>query len=153
MRNLNEVDENGIAMSRGYGFVSFTRHDDALTALRAINNNPTIFTSSRRPIVEFSIENLNVLKAKDKRSEVAQVKGAKSSSIGMVDKHKKKVSPVSASSTSSDKPDFCGLVAAQETLRQGKKKLHVHLGPKVRIGFILTTGLILCFYVKLVDFG
>lgn len=44
MRDLKHVDDKGQGMSKGYGFVSFEKHDDALTALRKINNNPTIFT-------------------------------------------------------------------------------------------------------------
>merc|ERR1719219_1359570 len=43
--------------SKGFGFVSFSQHEDALLALRNVNNNPNIFSSDRRPIVEFSIEN------------------------------------------------------------------------------------------------
>lgn len=47
MRDLKNVDMKGIGKSKEYGFVSFTTHEDALEALRNINNNPNIFTSNR----------------------------------------------------------------------------------------------------------
>lgn len=53
--------------SKGFGFLSFKRHDDALNVLRKLNNNPEVFSASHRPIVSFSIEDMNVLKIKEKR--------------------------------------------------------------------------------------
>lgn len=53
--------------SKGFGFLSFKRHDDALNVLRKLNNNPEVFSAGRRPIVSFSIEDMNVLKIKEKR--------------------------------------------------------------------------------------
>ncbi|XP_046394717.1 RNA-binding protein 28 [Ischnura elegans] len=67
MRNLKVVDADGVGQSKGYGFVSFTKHEHALQALRNINNNPDIFTSEQRPIVAFSIENRAILNARHKR--------------------------------------------------------------------------------------
>lgn len=67
MRNLKQVDPNGVAISKEYAFVTFKQHEDALKALRAINNNPKIFNSNKRPIVAFSIENRLVLQARQRR--------------------------------------------------------------------------------------
>lgn len=47
MRNLKKVDPNGVAISKEYGFVTFKQHEDALKALRAVNNNPNIFNSNK----------------------------------------------------------------------------------------------------------
>ena len=47
MRDMRNVDAQGIGKSKEFGFVSFTTHDHALQALRNINNNPNIFTSAR----------------------------------------------------------------------------------------------------------
>jgi RNA recognition motif-containing protein len=47
MRDMKNVDAQGIGKSKEYGFVSFTTHDHALQALRSINNNPNIFTSAK----------------------------------------------------------------------------------------------------------
>jgi len=47
MRNLKQVDPNGVAISKEYAFVTFKQHEDALKALRAINNNPKIFNSNK----------------------------------------------------------------------------------------------------------
>lgn len=35
--------QNGLGRSVGYGFVELKDHQSALTALRNINNNPTVF--------------------------------------------------------------------------------------------------------------
>ncbi|CAD1472099.1 unnamed protein product, partial [Heterotrigona itama] len=67
MRNLKNVDIKGVGKSKEYGFISFTKHEDALETLRNVNNNPNIFTSKRRPIVSFSIENRIMVNAKQKR--------------------------------------------------------------------------------------
>lgn len=47
MRNLRKPDANGIGESKEYGFVSFTSHEDALKALRSVNNNPNIFSKQK----------------------------------------------------------------------------------------------------------
>lgn len=74
MKNLKNLDENGKPTSRGYGFVSFTKHEHALAALRTVNNNPEVFSNEQRPIVEFSLENRCVLKAREKRMEKSKEK-------------------------------------------------------------------------------
>ncbi|KYN22776.1 PREDICTED: RNA-binding protein 28 [Trachymyrmex cornetzi] len=67
MRDLKNIDATGKGKSKEYGFVTFTSHEDALKALRSINNNPNIFSKSRRPIVGFSIENRILVNAKERR--------------------------------------------------------------------------------------
>ncbi|XP_032684594.1 RNA-binding protein 28 isoform X2 [Odontomachus brunneus] len=67
MRDLKNVDATGKGKSKEYGFVAFTTHEDALKALRSINNNPNIFSKSKRPIVGFSIENRIMMNAKERR--------------------------------------------------------------------------------------
>jgi RNA recognition motif-containing protein len=44
---MRTVDAQGIGKSKEFGFVSFTKHEHALQALRNINNNPNIFTSAK----------------------------------------------------------------------------------------------------------
>ncbi|KAF2885239.1 hypothetical protein ILUMI_20931 [Ignelater luminosus] len=74
MRNMRIVDNKGVGKSKEFGFVTFTTHEAALEALRAVNNNPNIFSVSKRPIVAFSIENRAKLNAKDKRLENSRIK-------------------------------------------------------------------------------
>ena len=45
--------------------MEFDSHDHAVCALRELNNNPEAFTRDRRPIVEFAIENVKVLKMRE----------------------------------------------------------------------------------------
>jgi len=47
MRDLSRVSGQGLGKSRGYGFINFTTHEDALAALRATNNNPDIFGNDK----------------------------------------------------------------------------------------------------------
>lgn len=67
MRDLKNVDATGKGKSKEYGFISFTTHEDALKALRSLNNNPNIFSKHRRPIIGFSIENRILVNAKERR--------------------------------------------------------------------------------------
>lgn len=78
MRNLREVDGWGVGKSKEYGFVTFTQHEHALRALRALNNNPNVFTPHKRPIVAFSIENMSMVKAKEKRLLSSKMKNPNS---------------------------------------------------------------------------
>ncbi|OTF70565.1 RNA-binding protein 28-like protein, partial [Euroglyphus maynei] len=67
MRNRSRTDGKKFGSSKGFGFVEFEQHQHALNALRYLNNNPEIFTSDKRPIVEFSIENKVALNRKKYR--------------------------------------------------------------------------------------
>ncbi|CAH8617999.1 unnamed protein product [Schistosoma haematobium] len=82
MRNLQPGRQQ--YRSLGYGFVAFTNHENALSVLYGLNNNPNAFPpSNRRPIVEFSLENMRALQLKQKRAEkclILQSKTKESSS-------------------------------------------------------------------------
>ncbi|XP_072945579.1 RNA-binding protein 28 [Epargyreus clarus] len=70
MRDLRApVGADGKHPSKGFGFVMFTRHEDALACLRKLNNNPDVFGKNNRPIVSFSIEDRAALNARKKRLE------------------------------------------------------------------------------------
>ncbi|GIY87284.1 RNA-binding protein 28 [Caerostris extrusa] len=79
MKEFKKTDTAGLPLSKGYGFVSFDKHEDALRALNELNNNPNIFTSNKRPIVEFSIENKVALLSKEKRKEKIQLRNKRRS--------------------------------------------------------------------------
>lgn len=67
MRENKSTPSHPKGKSKGFGFLSFSRHEDALAVLRKLNNNPDIFSANHRPIVSFSIEDMNVLKIKERR--------------------------------------------------------------------------------------
>ncbi|XP_053572304.1 RNA-binding protein 28 [Bombina bombina] len=69
MRDMKGVGGNIKGQSLGYGFVEFLEHEHALAALRHVNNNPDIFGPQKRPIVEFSLEDMNKLKIKQRRQQ------------------------------------------------------------------------------------
>jgi len=77
MRNMRFSDGMGVGKSKEFGFVTFTAHEAALQALRAINNNPNIFTSNKRPIVAFSIENRAKLQTRERRLQNSKLKNPK----------------------------------------------------------------------------
>lgn len=54
---------------KGFGFLSFKKHEDALAVLRKLNNNPDVFSANHRPIVSFSIEDKKVLNIKERRQK------------------------------------------------------------------------------------
>jgi nucleolar protein 4 len=51
--------------SKGFGFVEFTLHENALAALRQVNNNPDYFGEKRRLLVEFALEDQLVLRKRE----------------------------------------------------------------------------------------
>ncbi|CAH0560297.1 unnamed protein product [Brassicogethes aeneus] len=77
MRDMKNVDAKGVGASKEFGFVTFTKHEHALNVLRALNNNPNIFSPTKRPIVAFSIENRVMVNARQKRMEKSRQKNPK----------------------------------------------------------------------------
>eukprot|EP00127_Corallochytrium_limacisporum_P005423 Clim_evm35s204 gene=Clim_evmTU35s204 len=61
-------------VSKGFAFVNFNKHEDALTALRALNNNPKVFGPQQRPIVEFSVEDVRKMRLHEARVQRLQRK-------------------------------------------------------------------------------
>merc|ERR1711874_785553 len=126
IRDLNKLGQNGVGDSKGYAFVSFAAHEDALEALRSMNNNPGIFTKDKRPIVEFSIENKKAVNLRIKRMEKSReknpnfkAKNVKSNEQG----HKK----------ADKKPDHENKLNFSGAISDPKQKgLPTHSGPKVR---------------------
>jgi len=133
MRDLAAGTSGGKkAPSKEYAFVSFEKHLDALAALRNVNNNPTMFTKDRRPIVEFSIENRKALLARQKRLEKSREKNPN------ISEEKKKLLPSKKMSVKADKSkpgeesgpeknQFSGLTSDPK-----QKGLPSHSGAKVR---------------------
>ncbi len=73
MRDLTRVNSEGVAKSKGYGFVELTKFEDSLKVLRATNNNPELFKDTKtRLIVQFSIEDKRALQKKALRFEKQQ---------------------------------------------------------------------------------
>lgn len=77
MRDMKNVDANGVGRSKEFGFVTLGKHEHALNALRSLNNNPNIFNPGKRPIVAFSIENKVMVNARVKRLEKSRLKNPK----------------------------------------------------------------------------
>nr|XP_056702652.1 RNA-binding protein 28 [Euleptes europaea] len=69
MRDRKAPAGKGRGQSLGYAFVEFQEHEQALAALRRVNNNPQLFGDQKRPIVEFSLEDRRKLKLKEQRAQ------------------------------------------------------------------------------------
>ncbi|XP_027766434.1 RNA-binding protein 28-like, partial [Empidonax traillii] len=57
----------GQGQSLGFAFVEFGEHEEALGALRRLNNNPELFGPHKRPIVEFALEDRRKLRLREQR--------------------------------------------------------------------------------------
>ncbi|KAM4782227.1 LOW QUALITY PROTEIN: RNA-binding protein 28 [Cyanocitta cristata] len=57
----------GQGQSLGFAFVEFGEHEEALGALRRLNNNPELFGAHKRPIVEFALEDRRKLRLREQR--------------------------------------------------------------------------------------
>lgn len=75
MRDMNRVSGQGVAKSRGFGFVAFDEHLHAMGALQKTNNSPEPFGPDKRPIVEFAIESRAALEKKARRLHSSQQVG------------------------------------------------------------------------------
>lgn len=67
LRDIERLDDSGQPKSRGIGFVEFDSHEHALACLRQLNNNPNVLGGQKRLIVEFAIENVKILKTRERK--------------------------------------------------------------------------------------
>ncbi|XP_068595474.1 RNA-binding protein 28 [Brachionichthys hirsutus] len=145
--------------SLGYGFVQFRDHEHALSTLRYLNNNPDIFASQKRPIVEFSLEDSKKLKMKEMRQQKQKAMAKNRSFMGgkpqsrmagdgkgprkEEDKVQSSIGKKRAPPLQQNKDGhYSGFVTKQEVehidLENGKKRRKVlafpsHHGPKIRM--------------------
>lgn len=73
MRENRPSFGNPSGKSRGYGFLSFKKHEIALEVLRKLNNNPSVFGKNSRPIVSFSVEDRKVHTIKQQRLQKSKL--------------------------------------------------------------------------------
>ncbi|KAH9578592.1 RNA recognition motif domain [Trypanosoma melophagium] len=71
IKNIKLVKDSA-GTSKGYAFIEFINHPIALHALRAINNNPTLFGDKRRLIVSFAVEDINAIQKLKRMRELRQ---------------------------------------------------------------------------------
>ncbi|XP_007611563.1 RNA-binding protein 28 [Cricetulus griseus] len=158
MRDLKAVHGKTKGQSLGYAFAEFQKHEHALRALRHINNNPEIFGSQKRPIVEFSLEDRRKLKVKELRIQRSLQKMSSKPVTGKPqkeqkehgkDKQQKAVRPTQNPSQASGEQkgkarptSWTGFQTKAEVeqveLPDGKKRRKVlalpsHRGPKIRL--------------------
>ncbi|XP_030754169.1 RNA-binding protein 28 [Sitophilus oryzae] len=129
MRNLRKLDANGIGESKQYGFVAFTKHENALEALRSLNNNPNIFSPQKRPIITFSIENKSALNAKTKRQQKSKLKNPKSKEFdpSLVQKDNTKL----ATESSSEVKPFAGITSKEGAVQKMRSRYKLNVQAKM----------------------
>ena len=120
-------ESKGSGESKGYGFLAFESHEDALQCLRKLNNNPAIFGKNNRPIVEFSIENRKAVNARLKRLEKSREKNPMFKNSASEGKGGGAFKRKAEKDKIEDKPDYLGSVNNPK-----QRKLPSHTGPKVR---------------------
>ncbi|KAL5368550.1 nucleolar protein NOP4 and rrm domain-containing protein [Cryptosporidium parvum] len=79
--NIVRETSSKSSKSRGFAFVNTSSFSLSKSLLEALNNNPKIFTSEKRPIVEFAIEDKRALFIQKKRIENLKRREKKSSEI------------------------------------------------------------------------
>ncbi|NXB09286.1 RBM28 protein, partial [Cnemophilus loriae] len=75
----------GQGQSLGFAFVEFGEHEEALGALRRLNNNPELFGAHKRPIVEFALEDRRKLRLREQRIQRGLLKAKAKAAAGPPD--------------------------------------------------------------------
>merc|ERR1719319_1737620 len=104
----------------------------AISTLRALNNNPEVFTINQRPIIEFSIENRKALNARQKRLEKSREKNP---NFNQGKKNKKmKNGPkenVETNGNTEEKEEVKSKFMGSQS-KVGQTAMPTHTGPKIR---------------------
>uniref|UniRef100_H2Z3J1 RRM domain-containing protein n=1 Tax=Ciona savignyi TaxID=51511 RepID=H2Z3J1_CIOSA len=140
MRDRERTNEAGVGRSLGFAFVAFYKHEQALKALRALNNNPDILGPVKRLIVEFSLENklaLEVQKQRKKRQLSRNtIKEAVENKVPQKKRKKdlnRKEDEIVKSVPDLSKFERKSYQGSTGTTLSGKKlKMPKHAGPKIR---------------------
>ncbi|KAL5715279.1 hypothetical protein ACHQM5_017118 [Ranunculus cassubicifolius] len=72
LENSKKGKDPSKSYARGVAFVEFSEHQHALVALRVLNNNPETFGPEHRPIVEFSLDDVQKLKLRKFKLQAQQ---------------------------------------------------------------------------------
>ncbi|ERL90501.1 RNA-binding protein 28 isoform X1 [Dendroctonus ponderosae] len=123
MRDMRNVNAQGVGQSKQFGFVAFTRHEHALAALRSLNNNPNIFSVTHRPIICFSIESKSALKAKLKRQEKSRLKNPKSTDFDPTAVEKDQ--PGSYANGDEDVQTYAGITAKHGVIQKMRSRYNL----------------------------
>ncbi|XP_072774026.1 RNA-binding protein 28 isoform X2 [Taeniopygia guttata] len=75
-------EQRGQGQSLGFAFVEFEEHEEALGALRRLNNNPDLFGAHKRPIVEFALEDRRKLRLREQRIQRGLLKAKAKAAAG-----------------------------------------------------------------------
>lgn len=139
MRDRTRLNSAGVGKSQGFGFVSFSEHQHALTALRHVNNNPDIFGKDKRLIVEFSLENRKALETQARRKErfLSKREQQKNQSGGsQANSDQSGQRPVSKRGKKANQQNPMIYMSEQDRKlkgdKLGPKGLPSHWGPKIR---------------------
>jgi len=137
MTELKIMKDLKTGKSKGFAFVTFADHEMAISTLRAMNNNPEVFTNDQRPIIEFSIENRKALNARQKRLEKSREKNpnfnkenvgkAKNKSAKVKLKKNGSKEVTETDDTNEGKSKFMGSQS-----KAGQTAMPTHTGPKIR---------------------
>lgn len=60
VRSKDRLGVDGKPRSKGFGFLEFQEHEDALAVIAAMNNSPKYFDPKRRPIMQFAWVDIQV---------------------------------------------------------------------------------------------
>jgi len=65
-REKERFDAEGLARSRGYAFIDFVKHEDALFFVEYLIKNYQLVSRTRVPIIEFAIDDVRLSRKKEK---------------------------------------------------------------------------------------
>eukprot|EP00038_Savillea_parva_P007847 m.172890 g.172890 ORF g.172890 m.172890 type:complete len:920 (+) comp13603_c0_seq1:300-3059(+) len=74
VRSKDRLGPDGKLRSKGFGFLEFAEHDDALAVIQAMNNSPKYFDPKKRPILQFAWIDVQVIKKILRRREESRAR-------------------------------------------------------------------------------
>eukprot|EP00039_Didymoeca_costata_P001074 m.49432 g.49432 ORF g.49432 m.49432 type:complete len:572 (-) comp10615_c0_seq5:5140-6855(-) len=74
VRTNDRLGPDGKPRSKGFGFLELSKHEEALAVIRCMNNNPSVFTKEKRPIVMFAWQDARAIRKLNRRREMRKQK-------------------------------------------------------------------------------
>ena len=123
LREMGAASGTAPGRSKGIAFVEFTETEHAICALRELNNNPNIWGKEHRPIIEFAIDDVKILKKREARNAAQNGLSNQTPKLAKISSSKNKDKKQTASAEEAQASEGGEKPKSKRKLRQERRQM------------------------------